>query len=40
MFETLLITFRESLEAILMVAIATLYLRKTGRDALTGGKST
>ena len=37
MFETLLITFREGLEACLMVAIATLYLRKTGRDALIGG---
>ena len=37
MFETLLITFREGLEAFLMVAIATLYLRKTGRDALIGG---
>lgn len=36
MFETLLITFREGLEAFLMVAIATLYLRKTGRDALLG----
>ncbi len=31
MFTTLLITFREGLEAFLMVAIATLYLRKTGR---------
>ena len=37
MFETLLITFREGLEAFLMVAIATLYLRKTGRHALIGG---
>ena len=34
MFQTLLITFREGLEAFLMVAIATLYLRKTGRLAL------
>jgi high-affinity iron transporter len=34
MFSTLLITFREGLEAFLMVAIATLYLRKTGRLAL------
>ena len=34
MFETLLITFREGLEAFLMVAVATLFLRKTGRDAL------
>jgi len=37
MFETLLITFREGLEAFLMVAVATLYLRKTGRQALMGG---
>jgi high-affinity iron transporter len=37
MFETLLITFREGLEAFLMVAIAALYLRKTGRHALMGG---
>lgn len=37
MFETLLITFREGLEAFLMVAIATLYLRKTGRHRLIGG---
>lgn len=34
MFETLLISFREGLEAFLMVAVATLFLRKTGRDAL------
>jgi high-affinity iron transporter len=34
MFSTLLITFREGLEAFLMVAIATLYLRKTERLAL------
>lgn len=34
MFETLLITFREGLEALLMVAVATLYLRRTGRVAL------
>jgi high-affinity iron transporter len=34
MFETLLITFREGLEALLMVAIATLYLRRTGRTEL------
>ena len=34
MFQTLLITFREGLEAFLVVAIATLFLRKTGRDAL------
>ncbi len=31
MFQTLLIAFREGLEALLVVAIATLYLRKTGR---------
>jgi len=37
MFETLLVTFREGLEAFLMVAIATLYLRKTGHQALLGG---
>jgi high-affinity iron transporter len=34
MFSTLLITFREGLEAFLMVAIATLYLRKTERQNL------
>jgi len=34
MFQTLLITFREGLEAFLMVAIASLYLRKTGHHAL------
>lgn len=34
MFSTLLITFREGLEAFLMVAIATLYLRKTERQSL------
>jgi high-affinity iron transporter len=34
MFQTLLITFREGLEAFLMVAVATLYLRKMGRQAL------
>jgi high-affinity iron transporter len=33
-YETLLITFREGLEAFLMVAVATLFLRKTGRGAL------
>ncbi len=37
MFETLLITFREGLEALLMVAVATLYLRKTGRQPLISG---
>jgi high-affinity iron transporter len=37
MFETLLITFREGLEAFLMVAVATLYLRKSGRLKLIGG---
>lgn len=36
MFQTLLITFREGLEAFLMLAIASLYLRKTGRHALIG----
>jgi high-affinity iron transporter len=40
MFETLLITFREGLEAFLMVAIATLYLRKTARHALVGSVRT
>ncbi|MEO6017125.1 MAG: FTR1 family protein [Polaromonas sp.] len=34
MYETLLITFREGLEAFLMVAVATLYLRKTGKEPL------
>lgn len=34
MFQTLLISFREGLEALLVVAIATLYLRKTGRTHL------
>jgi high-affinity iron transporter len=34
MFQTLLVTFREGLEAFLMVAVATLYLRKVGRQAL------
>lgn len=34
MFQTLLITFREGLEAFLVIAIATLFLRKTNRDAL------
>ena len=36
MFQTLLITFREGLEALLVVAIATLYLRRTGRLHLLG----
>ncbi len=40
MFQTLLITFREGLEAFLMLAIATLYLRKTGNDALIGAVRT
>lgn len=31
MFQTLLICFREGLEALLVIALATLYLRKTGR---------
>jgi high-affinity iron transporter len=34
MFQTLLITFREGLEAFLMIAVATLFLRKTARDGL------
>lgn len=34
MFQSLLISFREGLEAFLMVAVATLYLRKTQRLAL------
>ena len=36
MSQTLLITFREGLEAFLVVAIATLYLRKLHLDALVG----
>jgi high-affinity iron transporter len=36
MFQTLLICFREGLEALLVVAIATLYLRRTGRTQLLG----
>lgn len=36
MFQTLLICFREGLEALLVVAIATLYLRRTGRLHLLG----
>ncbi len=36
MFQTLLIAFREGLEALLVVAIATLYLRRTGRTHLLG----
>ncbi len=34
MFQTLLISFREGLEGFLIVAIATLYLRRTGREHL------
>jgi high-affinity iron transporter len=34
MLETLLISFREGLEALLVVAIASLYLRRTGREHL------
>ena len=34
MMQTLLIAFREGLEALLIVAIAALYLRRTGREAL------
>ncbi len=36
MFQALLICFREGLEAFLVVAIATLYLRRTLHDNLTG----
>lgn len=36
MLQTLLIAFREGLEALLIVAIAALYLRRTGREALIG----
>lgn len=36
MLQTLLIAFREGLEALLIVAIAALYLRRTGREALVG----
>ena len=36
MMQTLLIAFREGLEALLIVAIAALYLRRTGREALVG----
>jgi high-affinity iron transporter len=36
MFQTLMISFREGLEALLIVAIAALYLRRTGREALVG----
>ena len=36
MFETLVITFREGLEAFLIVAIMTAYLAKTGRKNLLG----
>jgi high-affinity iron transporter len=35
--QTLLIAFREGLEALLIVAIAALYLRRTGREALVSG---
>ena len=34
MLQTLMIAFREGLEALLIVAIAALYLRRTGREAL------
>lgn len=34
MLQTLMIAFREGLEALLVVAIAALYLRRTGREAL------
>jgi high-affinity iron transporter len=36
MLQTLLIAFREGLEALLIVAIAALYLRRTGRASLVG----
>lgn len=36
MLQTLLISFREGLEALLIVAIAALYLRRTGQEALVG----
>ena len=34
MFSTLMITFREGVEALLIVAIALMYLRRTGREFL------
>jgi high-affinity iron transporter len=37
MLQTLLIAFREGLEALLIVAIAALYLRRVGRESLIGG---
>jgi high-affinity iron transporter len=37
MLQTLLIAFREGLEALLIVAIAALYLRRTGREGLVSG---
>jgi high-affinity iron transporter len=37
MLQTLLIAFREGLEALLIVALAALYLRRTGREALVSG---
>lgn len=36
MFDTILISFREGLEAFLVVAVAAIYLRKTGRHSLLG----
>lgn len=36
MLQTMMIAFREGLEALLIVAIAALYLRRTGREALVG----
>lgn len=36
MLQTLLIAFREGLEALLIIAIAALYLRRSGRSALLG----
>ena len=38
MLQTLVIAFREGLEALLIVAMAALYLRRTGREALVSGR--
>lgn len=40
MLQTLMIAFREGLEALLVVALASLYLRRTGRTALLGALHT
>ena len=37
MFQTLLITFREGLEALLVVSIAAIVLRRAGRERLVRG---